>query len=363
MRSKSFWLLLCLILLCIFIPYSALASLRVTFFGTEAGGTALLQADGQTMLLGAGAEADTDVLLTDLADFDIQKIDLLASTQLKEDYIGGIGAVLDKYETGTLWLPGEQTDDQALADIQASGAKVVTPVPGDRMDVGNAKITVVKPSGQSEGAAPYLALRVEYGEHVFLFLPDAGALGEGVLPESGTELHADVLSAGGVLPQAILDNVSPLWAVISGEAQADALTSLSDSGIQILQPSKNGIVTFTSDGTAIQAEHEASGVVIQTSVNMRKEASTKAGRAATLSKGTVVSILGTVEGSEGMWYHVEAGGKVGFVRGDLIDEISNEEAEKLLAEATPKPKRSNSGSKNSGAGDDTQEEEAPAECH
>lgn len=367
MQSKSYRFLLCLILLCI-IPYSALAALRITFFDSGAGNTALLQADGQTMLIDAGAKAEEDVLITYLSDFDISKIDLLASTLFREGTASGISAILNKYQVGSVWLPGmqagEKTTDQALADIQSSGVKVVTPVPGDQMDVGNAKVTIVGLKGQADGAAPYLALRIEYGEHVFLFLPDADALGEGALPENGADLHADVLSVGGegTPSQALLDAVSPLWVVAGDEPQTDELDRYQSSGIQVLQPIKNGVITFTSDGSAIQAEYEAAGVVNQSSVNLRKEASAKANRVSTLSKGTVVGILGTSEGVDGLWYHVEADGKVGFVRGDLIQEVSKEEAERLLVEATPKPGRSNNNAQNGGNGEDTQEE-TPVDCH
>lgn len=366
MRSKSSRFLLCLILVCIFIPYSALASLRVTFFDTGAGNTALLQADGQTMLIDAGTKADEDVLLTYLTDFGIPKFDLLASTLFREGTANGISAVLDKYQAGTIWLPGmqagEQTTDQTLAVIQSSGAKVITPVPGDQMNVGNAKVTVVGLKDQSGEAAPYLALRVEYGEHAILFLPNVDV--EGALPESGADLQADVLSISGegIPSQVIIDAVSPLWAVAGGEPQAVELARTQGSGIRVLQPLKNGAVTFISDGSVIQAEYEAAGVTNQSSINLRKDASTKASKIATLSKGTVVGILGSVEGKEGLWYHVEADGKVGFVRGDLIQEVSKEEAERLWAEATPKPRRSNNSAQNDGNGEDTQEE-APLDCH
>jgi hypothetical protein len=109
-------------------------------------------------------------------------------------------------------------------------------------------------------------------------------------------------------------------------------------------------------------DYEASGIVIQNSVNMRKEATTKAGRASTLTKGSVVGIIGMIMGDQGLWYHIEADSKVGYVRGDLVKEISTEEAEKLLAEATPKPNRSNNGANSGDSGDDVSEEDTVS-CH
>ncbi len=362
MQSRTYRILLCLILLCTLIPYSALAALRVTFFDSG-DGAALLQSDGQTMLIDAGAKDDSDKLLTYLSDFDIPNIDLLASTSIKEDSANGLDAILNKYQLGTLWLPGTgaQTPDPIFAKAQSLGAKAITPEPGDQMDVGYAKVTVIGPSGY--GTVPYLMLRVEYEGQSLLFLPGADALGEGTLTDSGADLHADVLSVGGegIPSQSILDQVSPLWVVDVGEAKEDALSGIQESGMLVLSPAKNGIVTFTLNGKELAAEYEASGITIQNSVNVRKEATTKAGKALTLSKGSVVSILGTAAGDEGLWYHIEADGKVGYVRGDLIREISKDEAEKQLAEATPKPRRSNNGTNGGSSGEDVPEEEVS--CH
>ncbi len=358
MRLKSYLFLFCLILLCIFIPYSALASLRVTFFDTVQG-AALLQADGQTILIDSGMEEDSKKLLSSLNDFDIPKIDLMAATFIQGESTSGISEVLKKYGFGTLWLPGLTAGEESVDLV--SGAKAITPEPGTQMDIGKAKVSAARLSGY--GTVAYLVLRVEYDGKSFLFMPGADALGEAALVENGTDLHADVISMGGdkVPSQSILDQVSPLWVVAGGELQPGALTGAQDSDIYVLDPTKDGTVTFTLDGKALAAEYEASGITIQSSVNVRKDATTKAGKALTLSKGSVVSILGTAAGDEGIWYHIEADGKVGYVRGDLIQEISKDEAEKLLAEATPKPRRSNNGSNSGSSGEDVPEEEVS--CH
>jgi beta-lactamase superfamily II metal-dependent hydrolase len=353
MRFRSFRLLLCLILLCALIPYSALASLRVTFFDAVQG-AALLQADGQILLIDSGMEEDSKRLLSSLNDFDIPKIDLMAATFLRDDSTLGISEVLGKYEVGTLWLPGLMAGEESIDPV--SGVKAVTPAPDDQMEVGKAKVSAARLSGYSTVA--YLVLRVEYDGKSFLFMPGADALGEAPLVESGTDLHADVISMGGgkIPSRSILDQATPLWVIAGGELQPDTLTGMQDSDFYVLNPAMNGTVTFTLHGKAIEAEYEASGITIQNSVNVRKEATTKAGRTLTLAKGSVIGILGTAASEEGLWYHIEADGKSGYVRGDLIKEISNEEAEKLLAIATPKPKGVNGGSKEEAP------EEAPS-CH
>lgn len=284
MRQKYRFGLLALIVWLALIPFSALANLKVTFLEAVPG-AALLQADGQAMLWGAGIEDDADELWAELNALSVEKPDLTA-----------------------------------------------VPAPGTQYGLGDAKVALL-----SSG----LALRVTYGERSFLLIQDAEAFAQAPLP--GDDLKADVLAAGGPLPQTLSDKTSPLLVIGGTEPEAAA--------------------TFTTDGESIQAEFTASGVTSQASVNMRKEASTKSGKAATLTKGTVLDLLGADISKEELWYKAEVSGKTGYVRGDLVSLISREEADSLLSQAAPKPKKSTGGSKSKPPADSGGGEEDPFPCH
>ena len=375
MQQQSLRRLLCLILLLTVIPGLALASLRVTFFDERMGTSALVQADGQAMLIDAGPGVSTEKILSFLDGTGLQKIDLLAGTLLREDHIGGLGAVLNKYRVDSLWLPGTLAEDPVfqnlLATIQASDTKLTIPLPGDQYDLGTAKITVLEFPGRTDGDAytPGLVLRIDYAAFSFVFTSGSGIVSESGPVSNGASLNVDVLAIdnydSGSLSRLLLDTVSPSW-VISGDdgeiSQEETLTILKDQGIHALQPGRDRPIIFNTDGKKLQAEHASSGIIIQSSVNLREDASTGSGKVAALAKGTVVTVLGTTAGWEGLWYAIEADGKTGFVRGDLIEEISLEEAEKLLAKATPKPRSSNGYAQNDGSVVETQED-SPADCH
>ena len=373
MHQKTLHRLLCLGLILAVMPSSALASLQVTFFDEGMGTSALVQADGQTMLIDARSEEGTNAVLNYLDGTPLKKIDLLAGTLLREDHIGGLSSVLNKYQISTLWLPAAWTDDPAyqslLTEIQASDARMTIPKPGDRYDLGKAKITVFPGRTGGDAMPPSLVIRIDYAAYSLLFVSGGGAFGEGGLIPDGAGIDADVLAidklVSGSLSQDLLDKVSPLWVIAGGDGeipQEEKQTFLKDQGIHVLQPGKDKTIKFNSDGITLQADHEASGFVIKSSVNLRKDTSTKSGKVASLGKGTVVAILGTKAGAEGIWYAIEASGKTGFVRADLIEEISQTEAEKLLAEAALKPRSSSSNKQNDGDVAETQEE-APADCH
>ena len=375
MQQKTLHRLLCLGLILAVMPSSALAALRVTFFSERMGTSALVQADGQAMLIDAGSEVSTDEILSFLDGIGLQKIDLLAGTLLREDHIGGLGAVLNKYQTGSLWLPGAVAEDPAFQSlqsaIQVSDTKLTIPLPSDRYDLGNAKITVLEFPSRSDGVAfaPGLVLRIDYGEFSFLFTSGSGEVSEGGLVSSGPGFDVDVLAidrfGSGSLSRLLPDTESPLWVISGGDGeipQEETLAILKDQGIHVLQPGSDKTIIFNSDGVTLQADHAASGIVIKSSVNLREDASTKSSKVASLAKGTVITILGMTADSEGLWYAIEANGKTGFVRGDLIEEVSLEEAEKLLAKATPKPRSSNGYAQNDGSVVEIQED-SPADCH
>jgi len=327
------------------------------------------------MLIDAGPEAGTNKILSYLDGIGLQKIDLLAGTLLREDHIGGLGAVLNKYQTGSLWLPGAVAEDPAFKSlqsaIQVSDTKLAIPLPGDRYDLGNAKITVLEFPSRSDGVAftPGLVLRIDYGEFSFLFTSVSGEVSEGGLVSSGPGFDVDVLAidrfGSGSLSRLLPDTESLLWVISGGDGkipQEETLAILKDQGIHVLQPGKDKTIIFNSDGVTLQADYAASGIVIKSSVNLREDASTKSSKVASLAKGTVITILGTTADSEGLWYAIEANGKTGFVRGDLIEELSLEEAERLSAEATSKPRSFNNNAQNDGSVVETQED-SPADCH
>ena len=375
MQQKTIHRLLCLGLILAVIPNFALAALRVTFFSEKIGTSALVQADGQAMLIVAEPEISTDEIMSSLDDIGVQKIDLLAGTLLQEDHIGALGAILNKYQTGSLWLPGTAAEDlvfQSLQSaIQASDTMLNITMPGDRYDLGDAKITVLEFPNRSDGNAliPGHMLRIDYGKFSFLFTSGSGAVSEGGLMSSEKIFDVDVLVIGKYDSeshyQLLLDTVSPSWVISDGDGeitQEETRTILMDQGIHWLQPTRDKTIIFNSDGVSLQADHVDSGIVFKSSVNLRKDASIKSGKVASLAKGTLVAILGTKVGPEGIWFAIEANGKTGFVRGDLIEEISLEEAERLLAEATLNPRISNSNRQTDNDVLETQED-SPAECH
>ena len=369
MKHKPMRRLLSLGFLLIVLPWSALAALQVTFFQKGTATSALVQADGKTMLIDAGPEYAVGEVLRYLESAGLNKIDLLTGTLLREDHIGGTGAVLERFGANALWLPGALPDDAVFNDLratlEASGAKITVPLPGERFKLGNAGITALDVPGRGGGdaGAPGLALRIEYGAFSFLFVSNTESL-----PASALQGYkADVLALGGIgesLSGWLPDGPSPRWVVLGSDAELAAeeiARTANERGIHVAQPGEDGLITFRVEGKVLRAEHAALGITTKGSVNLRKDASAKSGTLGTMPKGTVLTILGTAVGAEGLWYSVEVNGKPGFVRGDLVDEVSPDKLEELLASGEARSGRVKRPQKSNGAADDPGDVFAP--CH
>jgi competence protein ComEC len=360
--QKNLYRLFALLLALILIPCSALAVLTVTFFDVGQGDSALIQADGKSMLIDAGPDECSDKLLSYLSDLGIKQIDILVGTHPHEDHIGGMDDVLAKYSVSDIWMPKAAAETQTFEDllltIQGKGLKIAAPAPGSVHALGNAKVTVLTPISQAyDDLNNYsIVLRIDYGDKSFLFTGDSEALSEQELLNSGSDLDADVLKVGHhgsntATSQAFLDAVSPDWAVIScgkdntyGHPHTETLTKLQAAGASILRTDLDGTITIISDGKALRRQQEASAGRTNTgSVNVRASASKNAKKVATLKEGTLVSIVGSTIVSNETWYQVEAGGKGGYIRGDLLTILSAEESA-IIAAATPTPKPESDGS-------------------
>lgn len=72
------------------------------------------------------------------------------------------------------------------------------------------------------------------------------------------------------------------------------------------------------------------GYVSASSVNFRKEASTSSSKLGTLKQYAFCLILGTTENNGSTWYHVNYGGKVGYISGEYFKQMTITELEKFL---------------------------------
>lgn len=342
------------------IPALAFADMTVSFINVGQGDAALIQADGETMLIDAGTKSSTDELLYFLEQKGVTHFDLLVCTHPHEDHIGGMDAVLVGYAADAIWMPKAMAETQSFEDvlssIQEKGMKITAPSPGFTYDLGNAKLTILAPISQTyDDLNNYsIVIRINYGETSFLFVGDAEDVAENELLQSGANLDVDVLKVGhhgsnSSSSSSFLQAVTPKWAVIScgkdnmyGHPHEETLSSLASVGATILRTDINGSIAFVTDGKELTLQGIASYAKTNTNdVNVRASASTKAKKVTTLKTGAIVAILGLVSASGETWYQVEVDGKDGYIRGDLLTAITASEAAVISSNANNSKTNSN----------------------
>jgi len=234
----------------------------------------------QTILIDAGNNADSDLVVDYLKQQGVSKLDHVIGTHPHEDHIGGLDVAIKSFDVDNVYLPRvshtSQTFKDLLLAIQAKGLKITEAKAGVGLDVGQGlSAKFVAPNSSSyEDLNNYSAvLKLTYGQTSFLFTGDAEAESESEMLRAGYDLSADLLKVGhhgsdSSTTPSFLQAVSPGYAVISvgtdndyGHPAPETIARLDDAGVKIFRTDEQGTIIATSDGQSITFNKEASKVV------------------------------------------------------------------------------------------------------
>jgi competence protein ComEC len=204
-----------------------------------------------------------------------QKLDVVALTHAHQDHIGGLTAILENFQVGTLWI-GREVSSGALANLEKlAGEKkiqIVHEIRGNAFSWDGVESQFLWPEISPEGVGPApknndsLVLRLNYGERSMMLPGDAEKQAESsILSDNGeTALRADVLKVGhhgsknSTMP-GFLAAVRPRVAVISagednpyGHPNPELLERLTSAGIRILRTDRDGAVHVLTDGKQLE---------------------------------------------------------------------------------------------------------------
>lgn len=258
---------LLLALLLALLPWAALAEMTVHFLDVGHGDCAILQCDGETMIIDGGNSGQSQLVYAYLQELGVTQVDAVVATHPDGDHIGGLPAVFHAAEVGMLYTPVLTHDSARFITLMETAAEKAVPVTvllaGDVFSLGGAQVEVLSPTDVtgSDTNDWSLVLRVTYGERAFLFCADAGNRIERQLVESGAVLAADVMkvshhgSDSGTLMQFVLA-VSPEYAVISGDTRYDnpddeTVLKLLYGGAHLLHTLQNGHIVMSTDGETL----------------------------------------------------------------------------------------------------------------
>ena len=151
--------------------------LIVQFIDVGQADCALLQCDGQFMLIDGGNRDDSQLVVSFLEQQGVKELAAVVCTHAHEDHVGGLPAVLAVYPTKAVYAPtktySSKIFDKFVYYTDQQGLTITIPQPGDGFDLGQARVTVLGPvKSYPDTNNTSLVLRVEYGETAFLFTGD-----------------------------------------------------------------------------------------------------------------------------------------------------------------------------------------------
>jgi competence protein ComEC len=271
--SLVFFLLINLLIWQKVISYELKEDLTVTFLDVGQGDAILIEAKNGNQVLIDGGKNDRVLkeLSKNMSFFD-RSINMVIATHPDSDHIGGLPSVLKRYSVGLYLESGVESNtltyESLERTLQIEKLKRIIARRGMIVDLGNEiYLRVLFPDRDVSDVEPNTAsvvLQVVYGDTEFMLTGDSPNSIEKYLVSIDKEsLESEVLKVGhhGSLTSSseiFLGFVDPKFSIISagegnsyGHPHQEIVQRLGNFNTEIIETSKRGSITFTSDGKTV----------------------------------------------------------------------------------------------------------------
>ena len=200
----------------------------------------------------------------------IKRLDFLAATHSDLDHVQGFKDLVPAFQIGRLFgVPPAGVWDTPFPDlVLRNQAKLETLVRGDHFNIDGVDVEVLAPfpdmtSPRFSPNDRSLVLRLRYREVAFLLTGDIEKRTELRLLAAGDDLRSDVLKVAHhgsrtSTTQSFVERVRPSVALISagnpspfGHPHSEVMLRLEKSGARILETSRCGAITVSTDGRSV----------------------------------------------------------------------------------------------------------------
>jgi len=176
--------------------------LKIHFIDVGQADSILIENNGEAMLIDAGNNSDSDLVINYIKDNNIKNIKYAIGTHPHEDHIGGLDKVIDNFQIKTLYMPKATATTKTFKDVVTSaknkGLSFTAPKIGEVFNLGGATCTILAPNSESyeEVNDNSIVIRLQYGDTSFLFTGDAEELSEDEILNQGFDVKSTVLKVG-----------------------------------------------------------------------------------------------------------------------------------------------------------------------
>lgn len=229
----------------------------------------LIESNGHYMLYDGGDSDKSSYVVSYLQQEGVPSLDYVVASHYDSDHLNGIVGALNALPVSNVWGPNYTTDTRVFESfnsvVSQKGLSRVQPAIGSQIQLGDATIQVLAPSGTdySDVNNYSIAVRVQDGNTSFLITGDAEAESEAQMIASGLTLDSDVYvmghhGSGTSTSWDLLQAATPEYAVLScgagnsyGHPHVESMEKLQAMEIQLLRTDKQGNIVASTDGTTI----------------------------------------------------------------------------------------------------------------
>ncbi len=245
--------------------------LTVHFIDVGQADCALLECDGEYMLIDGGNRDDGQLVVSYLEQQGVEELSAVVCTHAHEDHVGGLPSVLAVYPTACVYAPTKTYSSRVFDNFayytDQQGLEITIPAPGDTFTLGSTQLTVLGPvKSYADPNDTSIVLKVTYGDTVFLFTGDMETGAENDMLdywEGRMDWRADVLKVGHhgsntSTGYRFLNEVLPTYGVISvgkdndyGHPHQEPMSRLNQAGVITLRTDELGHVIAQTDGSEV----------------------------------------------------------------------------------------------------------------
>jgi len=182
---KRFWILIVLPVSLIFLSACASpgvdSTFSIIFIDVGQGDAALVECDGQYMLIDGGTASAGRKVYSVLQENGVQHLRILAISHLHADHIGGLSQAVKYASDIDLAISNSTYSDlkdfeNLEKQLNINGTALTVPNIGDKYNLGSAEVEVIDVSNSEKNDS--LVLMVRYGKTSFMFTGDIEANAE-----------------------------------------------------------------------------------------------------------------------------------------------------------------------------------------
>ena len=245
------------------------SNFEVHFIDVGQADSALIECDGETMMIDGGNVADSNVVAAYLKKEDVTELNYVVCSHAHEDHVGGLSGALSVTKADNIYAPKTEANTKAYKNFkkkaEEQNVEIKHPNVGDEIQLGSSTVEFLGPVDENgkDLNSTSIVLKITYGNTSFLFTGDAESDEEEEILNSGADLKSTVLKVGHhgsrtSTSYPFLREVMPQYAVISvekgnsyGHPNEDTLSKLSDAGVEVYRTDESVDIVMTSDGNSI----------------------------------------------------------------------------------------------------------------